>query len=216
MVSELKGKVEVICSTPVAEAVIELAGRECHQSETDAETRGEFIKRLIKMGHTSVLEHASITFRLSEMSRACSHQLVRHRIASYSQRSQRFTKTKEGENFVVPQSIVENPFALAILERSYSASIMAYNQLIELGIKQEDARYVLPAGATTSIVVTMNFRSLRNFFEQRLSKKAQREIRMFAEEMLSCVMKIAPSVFDDIWKEYYKETGAAWMNQTAG
>lgn len=203
---DVKDKVEIISYTPNPEEIIERAGRMCHQSKINEDTRERFIRDvLIKLEHFSVLEHASVTFQLTDMSRACSHQLVRHRIASYSQRSQRYTKTKDSEEFVMPDSIMNNPEALKFADTAYSTALTVYNKLIELGIKCEDARYVLPAGVPTSIVMTMNFSALRHFFKMRLSKKAQAEIRSYAEEMLRQVLVIAPIVFKDIDEGYKNE-----------
>jgi thymidylate synthase (FAD) len=190
--------VVVLRVTTDPEELIEVAGRECHLSETDEETRGEFIKRLIRLEHFSVLEHASVTFHMKGMSRACSHQLVRHRIASYSQRSQRYTKKVGERDFVVPEGIT-SPAIKSKLDQAYGYALGAYETLLDMGVKAEDARYVLPAGTTTSIVMTMNFSSLRHFFHMRVSKKAQAEIRVFACKMLELIMEGAPNVFQDIY-----------------
>jgi len=181
------------------EELLEIAGRECHLSECDEETRGQFIKRLIRMEHFSVLEHASVTFHLKGMSRACSHQLVRHRIASYSQRSQRYTKHVKAEDFVMPAGITD-PVIKSKVDHFYGQSLGTYEALLDMGVKAEDARYVLPAATTTSIVMTMNFSSLRHYFHMRVSKKAQAEIRSFACRMLELVMEQAPNVFEDIYQ----------------
>jgi thymidylate synthase (FAD) len=196
-------KVKLIRFTPDPEELIEYAGKECHLGEQDEETRGEFIQRLIRLEHFSVLEHASATFHLKRMSRACSHQLVRHRIASYSQRSQRYTKNVKSEDFVMPAGITD-PVLRSKVDQFYGQSLGTYDALLDLGVKAEDARYVLPAGTVTSIVMTMNFSSLRHFFKMRLSKKAQAEIRWYAEEMLNQIMVVAPYVFNDIWEDFHR------------
>ena len=190
--------VVVLRVTTDPEELIEVAGRRCHLSEVDEETRGDFIKRLIRLEHFSVLEHASVTFDLSGMSRACSHQLVRHRIASYSQRSQRYTKLVKAEDFVMPSGITD-PVLKSKVDNFYGQSLGTYQGLLDQGVKAEDARYVLPAATTTSIIMTMNFSSLRHFFHMRVSKKAQAEIRVFACKMLELIMEDAPNVFQDIY-----------------
>jgi thymidylate synthase (FAD) len=201
--------VEIISYTPNPEELIERAGRICHQSDINSDTREKFIKNvLIKREHFSVLEHASVTFQLTNMSRACSHQLVRHRIASYSQRSQRYTKIVKPEDFVIPDSITD-PAIRNEFTYMYGESLGMYHRLLGKGVKPEDARYILPAGTITSIIMTMNFSSLRHFFKMRLAKKAQQEIRSYAEEMLRQVLEIAPAVFTDI-DEGYKNDKKWW------
>ncbi|MFA5154771.1 MAG: FAD-dependent thymidylate synthase [Clostridia bacterium] len=195
--------VVVLRVTTDPEELIEIAGRECHLSETDEETRGQFIQRLIRLEHFSVLEHASVTFHLKGMSRACSHQLVRHRIASYSQRSQRYTKKVGERDFVIPEGIT-SPAIQSKLDQAYGNSLGTYEALLDMGVKAEDARYVLPAATTTSIIMTMNFSSLRHFFKVRISKKAQAEIRGYAWKMLMLILDEAPNVFEDIYHDVMK------------
>ncbi len=200
-----KERVKLIRCTTDPEELIEIAGRRCHLSETDEETRGDFIKRLIRMEHFSVLEHASASFDLSNMSRACSHQLVRHRIASYSQRSQRFTNIVDAEDFVLPPSGTFDDGNYEIYKDAYTCALAAYNELLANGVRPEDARYVLPAATTTSMILTMNFSALRHFFEMRISRKAQLEIRTFAWIMLLLIEKEAPNVFEDIHDKIAKD-----------
>jgi len=200
---EKEPNVVLLRVTQEPEELIEIAGRRCHLSEIDQETRGDFIKRLIRMEHFSVLEHASATFDLSGMSRACSHQLVRHRIASYSQRSQRYTKHVKAEDFVMPEGITD-PVLRSKVDLFYGNSLGTYEALLDMGVKAEDARYVLPAATTTSIIMTMNFSSLRHFFKVRISKKAQAEIRGYAWKMLMLILDEAPNVFEDIYHDVMK------------
>ncbi len=152
------------------------------------------IKGVMKRGHTSVLEHASFTFSIEDISRACSHQLVRHRIASYSQQSQRYTKAK---GYIFPHSIADKSGASEIYRRGMEHAWEAYEELVEMGIEEEDARYVLPSGASTSLIMTINARSLLNFFRLRLCFRSQWEIRELAELMLREVRRVAPSIFED-------------------
>lgn len=178
-----------------AEALLEHAGRTCYRSESRGEP-GRFLQPRIREGHESIIEHASVTFEISGISRACSHQLVRHRIASYSQESQRYVDMSAPE-FVVPPSVMDNPKAVAVWDDFMDGVTETYQRLRDLGVRKEDARFVLPNAAATRIIVTMNFRSLRHFFSVRGDPAAQWEIRDLALEMLRQVYPLAPSVFVD-------------------
>jgi len=197
-------KVTLIAHTPDPERVVAAAARQCYSkySATKAlsELKDEDIKRQLRRrisdGHLSVLEHASFTFAIEGISRACSHQLVRHRIASYSQQSQRYVRLEEME-FVLPDSVAANEESkikyLEALERCRGC----YADLLKMGIPTEDARYILPQASPTKIAVTMNARSLMNFFELRCCLSAQWEIRRLAEEMLRLVKGVAPTMFEN-------------------
>ena len=195
-------KVELLAVTPEPEKLIEQAGRTCYQSEVGDPT---IIQRWIKSGHESVIEHSSVTFRISEISRACSHQLVRHRIGvSFSQQSQRYV-SEDNFGFVIPDSIKNSSeLALSAYLSMMEAIQNTYKAFIGDGIPREDARMLLPNACHTEIVVTMNFRALRNFFKLRLDRHAQWEIRRMAEAMLDIIKPIAPNVFWDIKKEENK------------
>jgi thymidylate synthase (FAD) len=183
-----------------SEELIEKAARVCYASEPKGD-RGKFLQRLIQAGHESVLEHASATFLVEGISRACSHQLVRHRIASYSQRSQRYVN-EEGFDYVVPDSFgEERSYARCRFEFVMDKIQACYQDLIKHGVPKEDARFVLPNACETQIMVTMNFRALRNFFKVRLDPKAQWEIRQLAQEMIDICVQHAPNVFRDIWED---------------
>jgi len=183
-----------------AEALLEHAGRACYRSESKGRP-GRFLQARIREGHESLIEHASVTFEISGISRACSHQLVRHRIASYSQESQRYVDMSNPE-FVVPPSVDRDPEAQAIWDEFIAQVADTYHRLRELGVRKEDARFVLPNATATRIIVTMNFRSLRHLFSVRCDKAAQWEIRELALEMLRQVHEIAPSVFGDLYEQY--------------
>jgi thymidylate synthase (FAD) len=197
-------RVTLIAHTPDPERTVAAAARQCYSkysatkalSELKEEDIKKQLRRRISDGHLSVLEHASFTFAIEGISRACSHQLVRHRIASYSQQSQRYVKLEEME-FVVPDSIAANEESkikyLEALERCRGC----YADLLKMGIPAEDARYILPQASPTKIVVTMNARSLMNFFELRCCLSAQWEIRGLAEEMLRLVKGVAPTMFEN-------------------
>lgn len=193
--------VKLISVTPNAQELIEYAGRACYRSQgTDTE---KFIRARIKEGHLSLVEHASATFDISGISRACSHQLVRHRIASYSQESMRYVGMDSSE-FIVPDSVASNPLALLEWKEHIHHAQDTYNYLRSLGIRKEDARFVLPIATQTRIIVTMNFRSLLHFFEVRCDKAAQWEIRQLALEMLKIMYEVAPAVFGGLYEEFVK------------
>lgn len=152
------------------------------------------LEQVMKLGHTSVVEHASFTFAISDVSRSLTHQLVRHRIASYSQQSQRYVNLKE-PNYVIPPTIEKNKKMKKAYVETMGVIWQQYNKLLEMGIPAEDARFVLPNAACTNILVTMNARSLLNFFELRCCLHAQWEIRLLANKMLREVNKVAPTIF---------------------
>lgn len=191
-------EVELVAITPDAEKVIENAGRTCYLSFDRAgpDSHKRFIRMLIKNGHHTVLEHAVATFRIKGVSRAMTHQLVRHRIASFSQQSQRYVSEKNFE-FVVPESIKKNPDAQKIFMEVIDKSREVYRKLQEMGIKNEDARFVLPNAVCSEIVVTANLREWRHIIGLRGSKYAQWEIRKMAAEILKILKVHAPTVFED-------------------
>jgi thymidylate synthase (FAD) len=196
-------KVELLSVTPNAEKTIELAGRSCYQSyeKQTADSYERFIKMLIKSGHFSVLEHASATFRISGVSRALTHQLVRHRVASYSQKSQRYVSEIEFE-YVVPDKIKNNKEAMELYKDVMNYLNKNYKKMASMNIPKEDARYILPNACSTEIVVTANFREYRHIFELRCHPKAQLEIRKVAIKMLEELKKVAPVCFYDLIIDY--------------
>lgn len=191
-------KVSLIAVTPNAERVIEDAGRTCYLSheKTSGDSHKRFIKMLIGRNHESVLEHAYATFRVEGGSRSFTHQLVRHRFCSFSQQSQRYVD-EEKFSVVTPDSIRESAEALDVYNRLVNDAREAYRRLIELGIKKEDARFVLPNATESEIVVSANFRELRHIFRLRCHPSAQWEIRRICLEMLKIMKKEAPAVFSD-------------------
>ena len=193
-----KPTITLLAITPNAEKLIEEAGRTCYLSldRIGDGTEKNFIRNCIKNGHHSILEHASASFRIRGASRAFTHQLVRHRLASFSQQSQRYVN--EGEfNYVVPPEIAANPQALGVFREYIETSRKAYNRLRELEIKKEDARFVLPNALESQIVFSANFRELRFIFALRLHRSAQWEIRRVCLQMLKIMQSEAPSVFSD-------------------
>jgi thymidylate synthase (FAD) len=205
-------KVELIAVTKylrgngTPEELLEHAGRVCYRSEKRGEA-GNFLQARIREGHESIIEHASLTFEISGISRACSHQLVRHRIASYSQESQRYVDLSDPE-LVIPLSVAQNPEAVRIWNDLVKRMRDAYQSLRRLGIKKEDSRFLLPNATATRIVVTMNFRELLHFFRIRCDRAAQWEIRALAKEMLKLAYQVAPSVFEDLYVKFIEESAA--------
>ena len=195
----------ILRHTPDPDKLVALAARRCYSCRTaddiDEKMSGDEVERMINLlrqrGHLSPFEHVNFTFSADNISRALSHQLVRHRIASYSQESQRYVNYQKLETIpnIIPLTIKNNPAALNVYQKAINTSLTAYKEIIKLNIPAEDARYVFPNAIETKIVFTMNARSLFNFFEQRCCMKAQWEIRQLAYEMLKEVKKIAPLIF---------------------
>ena len=219
-------KVTLITHTPEPEKVIATAAKLCYSSSdigslydglTDDKVQS-FIEMLASIGHESVMEHVTFTFGIEGVSRACTHQLVRHRIASYSQKSQRYVN-ENGFEFITPPEIAAVPEAKELFDEEMKRLTECYEkiadvltekhkaELIAQGIDEktaaskarkqanEDARFILPNACETKIVVTMNVRSLFNFFKHRCCNRAQWEIRAVADEMLRLCSKAAPNVF---------------------
>lgn len=197
-----KMNVKLIGHTPEPERTVAMAARLCYSPIGAAELAekmteeqiSRLIGKIVDMGHLSTLEHVSFTFAIEGVSRVLTHQLVRHRIASYSQQSQRYVKEHDFE-YIVPPSVNANPAAKAKFAALMDTIQQTYDELVALGVHQEDARYTLANATETKIVVTMNVRSLLNFFELRCCTRAQWEIRRMAELMLAEVRAIAPKLF---------------------
>ena len=202
-------KIKILAHTPNPERVIALAGKLCYSpvgidelnNKISDEQVEKFITKLSDMGHMSPFEHASFTFAIEGISRNCSHQIVRHRLASFSQQSQRYVKMK-GE-YVVPPYIYWHEELLLEFNHALENADKAYNKLVE-GLMRygrtekeaiEDARYILPSACTTKMEVTMNVRELLHFFKQRCCKRAQWEIREVAKEMLKQCREVSPILF---------------------
>lgn len=212
-------KVKMLTHTPNPEAVIASAARLCYSNASiddlmlkseDVEKTKEYIDMLMSLGHESPIEHVTFTFGIEGISRACSHQLVRHRIASYSQKSQRYVNETQFE-YVTPEAITSDPVTKDVYDETMQLLQGRYDfiraGLIQKYVKDgmnekaaekkanEDARMVLPNACCTSIVMTMNIRSLFNFFKHRCCNRAQWEIRDVADEMLRQCMEVAPNIF---------------------
>lgn len=155
------------------------------------------LSTIMKSGHFSTLEHVSYTFAVDGVSRALTHQLVRHRLASFNQQSQRYVKFSDGVETVKPHTVEENEEASRVFDEAIEAVIEGYQKLLYMGIPAEDARYLLPNAAETKIVITMNIRELLHFFSLRCCNRAQWEIREMAHKMLELVRPTAPYIFMD-------------------
>ena len=197
--------VRLLSHTPDPQRAIAAAARLCYAPvgaaellETmSAEAVNRVLKTIITSGHTSALEHASYTFAIDGVSRALTHQLVRHRLASYNQQSQRYVSYTDDPQFVVPPSVAENPVAHKHFKAACAAAFAAYREALDSGVPPEDARYLLPNAMETKIVVTMNIRELLHFFELRCCHRAQWEIRDLALAMLDLAEPTAPYIFMD-------------------
>lgn len=190
--------VEIVSVTPNAEQVIEDAGRTCYQSEAkEGHKVGTLIRALIKSGHHSVIEHAYATVRYNGVSRALTHQLVRHRLMAISQQSQRYVNESQFE-YVTPTCIAENVLWKKYFDDDMATIQKMYDKYKGLGVKNEDARFVLPNACCSEIVVSANFREWRHIFSVRCDKHAQWEIRGAMMATLNALNAYAPSVFEDL------------------
>lgn len=151
-----------------------------------------------------LLDHGAATFFFEGISRACTHQLVRHRLASFSQESQRYVDlTKGGWNAIVPAEIARRPEAMTVLSEFWAQAEQQYAALRALGIRKEDARFLLPNAAETRIVTTMNYAAWSHFFWLRaVDKAAQWEIREMGQSALRMLYTVAPTVFQEHWDVY--------------
>lgn len=204
------------------ERIVAAAGKLCYSksdikkiyNNLDDEKSASFIQMLNSIGHESPIEHISFTFGVEGISRTCSHQIVRHRLASYSQQSQRYVDLQNTFSFIMPEAIANNEKAKLLYEKSILADIDTYKEIVETlkneytnGITDpkeinkltkkalEDARFALPNACETKIIITMNARSLLNFFKERCCNRAQWEIREVANQMLDICLEVAPNIF---------------------
>lgn len=207
-------RVELLSRTPDALALIYAAFRQCYHAgfvadmwprllsgEIGREAQSDFVSKVLESGHDSPVEHVSFSFAIEGISRACSHQLVRHRLASYSQQSQRYVDESDMD-FILPPAIAHIPEARARFEAFMAEVGVAYRDLKGIldahGRKEkskEDARFVLPQASETKVVVTMNCRALLHFFHLRCCRRAQWEIRAMAEAMLNICRQELPAIF---------------------
>ena len=221
-------KVILIAHTPAPEEIVAAAAKICYSArpvETvmenlDGESAASFVEMLASIGHESPIEHATFTFAIEGVSRSLLAQITRHRIASFSVRSQRYVSERKFA-YVTPPQIALDPEANAVYEEIMEAERAAYNKITGILLQRklealpeaeredktrvaalrrsvgEDARYVLPNACCTQMVMTMNARELKNFFRQRCCMRAQWEIRELATQMLFQVRAVAPALFAD-------------------
>ncbi len=182
---------------------LERYGRTCYKSEekiTESSSKN-FIKRILEKGHESIIEHEKVTVRII-CDRGISHEIVRHRIASYSQESTRYCNYKSrGIKFIEPCFFVDNQEKYQTWKEAMIFSEKAYNRLIELGASPQEARSVLPNSLKTEIVITYNLREWRHFFKLRCSKRAHPQMREITIPLLQEFKRQIPIIFDDIKSE---------------
>jgi len=218
--AESKLNVILLRYTTDPEEIVAQAARLCYspasvddlKKQVKTKDLASFIEKLTDMRHLSPVEHVTFTFGIEGISRACSHQIVRHRLASYSQQSQRYvghlSKKSGGFNFIVPPSIEKIGKKQWFIEKMETIQKW-YDELVEMlgnkgEIAFEDARFLLPNAAETKIIITMNARELLHFFRVRCCNRAQWEIRAMAIEMLRLVKQVSPHIF--------KEAGPGCVN----
>ena len=198
-------QVFLLSHTPNPDELVAAAAKICYRDISASEllVREEenlsrkLISELFTSGHTSTFEHVSFTFAIDGLSRVASHQLVRHRLASFSQQSQRYVKMNyDSDSVIIPPSVKNNPEAEKLFVDSVKHSQEAYKNLIDMGISKEDARFILPHGYSTRMVITMNARELHHFFSLRLCRRAQWEIHELARKMLELCRQKAPVLFE--------------------
>ena len=210
---ESKLNIILLRYTPNPEEIVAQAAKLCYspasidelKKQVESKDQASFIEKLTDMRHLSPIEHVTVTFGIEGISRACSHQLVRHRLASYSQQSQRYvgqhSKKSGGFDFIVPPSIEKIGRKQWFIEKMETIQKW-YDELVDVFGKEgegtyEDARFLLPNATETKIILTMNARELLHFFRVRCCNRAQWEIRAMATEMLRLVKKVSPHIFKD-------------------
>jgi len=218
MAKEDKLKVSLLSCTKDPEQNIVAAIKQCYspvgarelKEKTDKETRERLIRQVMASGHTSTLEHASFTFAIEGVSRVTEVQLVRHRIGcSYSVQSGRYVKRGNAQ-YVIPPSILNgDKKILKKVKKHFENTQKLYNELIDLGVKAEDARYCQSQSLKTKIVVTMDARALLHFLNLRCCRRAQWEIQTLANEMLRVVKEKAPILFENAGPSCVS-TGICW------
>ena len=197
MINGYDVEVKLLAVTPEAEKLMETAGRLCWDTQDKAGTVPDRIQEWIKVGHESMIEHACATFHI-RASRVLTHELVRHRLASYSQRSQRYVRENEPRYIEPPEIKERGEPAHEQFEEAMKGCWEIYGDLLAKGVKPEIARYVLPNACETQIICTWNFREIRHIIKLRTSKRALPEIRAVASEIRRIAQEIAPQVFQDL------------------
>ncbi len=196
--------------TKSADHLAEIAGRECYQSfdrpNPGTASNADYLANVIRQGHTSVLAHASFTFRFTDVSRSLTHELIRHRFLAFSELSQRYVDMSESYT-VVPPLFRDHPAALVHIEDLHETSVDVYENLVTLAVRdrgatrkeaRQAARCVLPGGTNTNIIVSGNVRAWRDFIAQRCSAGADAEIHEVAAEVLRLISEHAPNSVSDL------------------
>lgn len=210
-------RVELIRHTENAGELIAAAARVCYTSDKASEMiekiDQEIVDKMIKVAmdnhHDSILEHISFTFLIEDVSRALTHQLVRHRLCTYHQRSQRYVEVDDLlNNYVAPESIRDNIEAKMTFEYALDTIAACYKRLIEeFNIPKEDARYLLPNATTSQLIMTTNARNLIHIFGLRCCNRAQSEIHELADRMLQKCREVLPSIFNRVGPNCYNNRG---------
>lgn len=203
--SNNKPEVKLISKPNNLLKTIYTACRTCYSADTpiniydtadDEEKMLKLISRVISSGHYSTIEHIQISFAISNVSRACTHQLVRHRHMSFSQKSQRYVKEKGQFDYIIPPTIEKNPELKEKFEQFMSDISNKYQEFVEAGIPAEDARFVLPNATASSMVASLNLREMIHLANLRLCSRAQYEIRTLVKMMCDELSKQEPWLKD--------------------
>ncbi len=178
------------------------ACRTCYSNKSPVEIYNEIednkdkmlnlITKVIASGHYSTIEHIQISYAISGISRACSHQLVRHRHMSFSQKSQRYVEEKGQFKYIIPKTIEKNEQLLKKFNSFMETTSKFYREMVEFGIKPEDARSILPNATSTSMIASLNLRELIHLCHLRLCTRAQDEIREMTQQMVNCLIEVEP------------------------
>ncbi len=190
-------EVKLLAVTDNSENLVEKAGRLCYATGEKTGTVEKWLQSRIKQGHESLIEHASATFYI-KASRVLTHELVRHRIGAYSQRSQRYVKETKSDYIMPPEIYAKDGAEAEIFKTAMKAAWDSYGKLLEAGVKPEIARYVLPNACATEIICTWNFREIRHIIKMRTSQAALPEIRCVVGIIKKIMQEKAPRVFGDL------------------
>jgi thymidylate synthase (FAD) len=197
-------KIKLVKYTPEPEKMVAVAARLCYSpvgteqllEDLSGEEVNKLVRFVVKSGHLSTTEHIYFTFAIEGVSRALTHQLVRHRLASYNQQSQRYVKFHGNYEHIVPPSVKNNPRMFSGFTALINQIHDFYEEMLKSGVEAEDARYILPNASETKIIVSMNGRELLHFFTVRCCNRAQWEIRELATGMLKIIKQVCPVVFE--------------------
>ena len=209
----MSANLTLLSCTPNPEDLISMAIRQCYSpleageiaeqivnNKVSKQSTEKLINMIMKSGHTSTIEHVTFTFGLSNFSRISSQQLTRHRLANFSHQSQRYVSESRDWNYIIPPKISENEEAREVFTNALKDLKKACDVLTDLGIKDEDTRFIYPNALSTSLIFTMNARELIHFLTLRLCKRSQWEIRDVAYQMLVILRKRLPIIFNHVDK----------------